>query len=404
MNYMIRDLIIQGASDDTSRFYRTSIEICNMNDVRREVRINPAMFRSGHEPTIDAIDNFIQTLLGLNRRRRRGYSIPKEFQHIIKIGESGFVIMFHKKGIRYFLNGLSSSKDILMRALSRTIYKSCFTNEGAELDKYLYKNIQMPENVSYALENRAPFHWYREGKKIECRFRVSMIDDDECAMEISDGIWCPIKVKDLNIYMEYYWKGNKRGSWKHLSPTRLWKKLLGDYPTDSQEKLMLAFLEQNRTQSIVEARARELMKELSELHSEKIKIIKHTKEDNTQNTYMFVRGQIGDWVITDDRYKTEIQMVSTYLFNKGEDKDSLFRTKFGDGYISNAICIDNMTRHSSIGDQFCARALALMNDTITIQLVNTIKRYITQGHTEGQEDNRLDFTKLEEYVKEFEKR
>ena len=132
----------------------------------------------------------------------------------------------------------------------------------------------MPENISYALENRAPFHWYIEGKKVECRFRVQMIADDECAMEISDGIWCPIKVKDLNIYMGYYWKGNKRGSWKHLSPTRLWEKLLGEYPSESQKKLMLAFLEQNRTQSIVEQRAEQLMAELVSNHPDRIKMVR----------------------------------------------------------------------------------------------------------------------------------
>ena len=41
------------------------------------------------------------------------------------------------------------------------------------------------------------------------------------------------------------------------------------------------------------------------------------------------------------------------------------------------ICIDNMARGSSAGDQFAARALALLNDILTIKVVNTIGRYIT---------------------------
>ena len=228
-----RNLTILSPSDDTSVSYTTSIEVVDGRDNTVDSRINPASYRQGHEPTIDAITNYLEQFLGLNRRRSRYYNndSPKEFKYVLKIGESGFVVLFHKTDIRYYLNGMTSSKDILLRALARTIYKSCFTKEGIELDKYLYKNIMLPENVSYALENRAPFHWYIEGKKVECRFRVQMIADDECAMEISDGIWCPIKVKDLNIYMGYYWKGNKRGSWKHLSPTRLWEKLLGEYPS-----------------------------------------------------------------------------------------------------------------------------------------------------------------------------
>ena len=41
------------------------------------------------------------------------------------------------------------------------------------------------------------------------------------------------------------------------------------------------------------------------------------------------------------------------------------------------ICIDNMARGSSVGDQFVARALALLNDTVTVKIVNTIGRYLT---------------------------
>ena len=40
------------------------------------------------------------------------------------------------------------------------------------------------------------------------------------------------------------------------------------------------------------------------------------------------------------------------------------------------ICIDNMARGSSVGDQFVARALALLNDTVTVKIVNTIGRFL----------------------------
>ena len=41
------------------------------------------------------------------------------------------------------------------------------------------------------------------------------------------------------------------------------------------------------------------------------------------------------------------------------------------------ICIDNMSKGSPLGDQFAARALALLNDSFTITIVNTIKSYLT---------------------------
>ena len=53
------------------------------------------------------------------------------------------------------------------------------------------------------------------------------------------------------------------------------------------------------------------------------------------------------------------------------------------------ICIDNMSAGSSVGDQFVARALALLNDTMTVALVNTIKSYIKTNQNEGRNENEM---------------
>ena len=53
------------------------------------------------------------------------------------------------------------------------------------------------------------------------------------------------------------------------------------------------------------------------------------------------------------------------------------------------ICIDNMSAGSSVGDQFVARALALLNDTMTVALVNTIKSYIKTNENEGRNENEM---------------
>ena len=49
-----------------------------------------------------------------------------------------------------------------------------------------------------------------------------------------------------------------------------------------------------------------------------------------------------------------------------------------------------MADGSPLGDQFAARALALLNDRFTITIVNTIKRYITAEPNE----NRVDFDEV----------
>jgi len=50
------------------------------------------------------------------------------------------------------------------------------------------------------------------------------------------------------------------------------------------------------------------------------------------------------------------------------------------------ICIDNMSDGSPLGDQFATRALALLNDSMTIKIVNTIKSYLTTEPNEYRVD------------------
>ena len=91
---------------------------------------------------------------------------------------------------------------------------------------------------------------------------------------------------------------------------------------------------------------------------------------------MFVRGKMADWVLTDSTYKSSIQSVSTYVYYYSEYEDD---RSYAEGWLAGPICIDNMTKHSSLGDQFAARAFALLNDAMTIQLVSTINHYLTSN-------------------------
>ena len=353
--------------------------------------IYPSKYRNHNEPTIAAINQYLKERLNLNRK---GIS---DFNCYIKVGnaDNPFTMLFSKIGTRYHLMGEMQSKDTILTSISRVIYRSCFDEDKNKLYSYMIYHLRLPANVSYALENRAPFHWYIKAKKIEVRFNVKMIDDDECAMEISDGIWAPISVKNLNVYLNYYWRGQDRGSWKYLSPKRLWTKLMKKQPTKVQEKMMIAFLGQNRTDDIVQDRAVQLVKDLEERYTGRIKVLWSSpgKTNKPKIQAMCVRGKLADWIITDAQYKSEIQSVSTYLYNKGRLNTSSNSSgiKFMNGLLAGPICIDNMSKNSSVGDQFAARAMALLNDTITVNIVNTIKRYLNDGHYEGQSEQRFEF-------------
>lgn len=359
--------------------------------------ISPSSYRYAHEPTITALNKWLEGKCGLNRK---GIT---DFNYTIYIGkEEPLMLLFNKIGTRYHLMGEMQSKETILTTISRVIFRSCFSTDNNELYKYMLYHLRLPENVSYALENRAPFHWYKKGEKIDVRFNAKMISDDECALEISDGIWAPISIRNMNTYMNFYWKEQQRGSWKYLSPKKLWEKLLKEKPTEQQLKLMINFLEQNRTDKMVEDRASTLLTELVEQYPNRIKVLWYEsgETNSLRAKALFVKGKMADWVLTDNAYKSEIQAVSTYIYTT--EASNTGKRKFQKGYLNGPICIDNMSKNSSIGDQFAARAFALLNDSMTVARVNTVSRYLNERHKEGQIFQRANIKEFcDEDVKEI---
>jgi len=338
---------------------------------------------SGHRNALDPILASIAYNIGANLGMTRRNSM--DFTSQIEIGTQGFMALVQRHKNKYLLNGIAASKQIILYTLARVIYLSCSNDEGKVLFDKLYQCLNVPENIAYALENRAPYHWYENYSKIKVSLNIQQISDKKCAIEISDGIWGTITIKDLNTFLNYYRLDLKRGSWKMLSPASLWGRLMGQPPTESQLSLMIAFLKQNRTQDIVEERAEELIIDLVERFSDKLVLV--DKKDEQRR--MYVRGQLADWCLMEGGQKEGYQLVSTYIYTN-ENKGVLFQ----EGTLHGPICIDNLTKRVSVGDQFAARAIALMNDSIMVTRVSTIKRYLNQGHTKGQIDQRIDFNGL----------
>tara|TARA_B100000131_G_scaffold311829_1_gene345169 strand:+ start:11138 stop:12514 length:1377 start_codon:yes stop_codon:yes gene_type:complete len=306
--------------------------------------------------------------------------------------ENKMILILERKKPFYILLGHRITKKNLMNTLSRILYKSLYVDSVEELTAYAFKLLNRPENVNYVLENRAPFHFmdskYRN--KINVRLNVNLIDHDTAAMEISDGVWAKIKLDDLDTFVNTFHHNKRRSKrWRYISPRKLWINLMGEEPTDSQLKLMINFLKQNRTQDIVENRAKELMQSLTVKYPDRIKIL-----ENSKNTIMLVRGKICDWVIHENKEnqrRSNIQKVSTYVFIRKslmdeEQRERVldtskigelgFSTQVLDGDFRGPICIDNIHTNSSTGDQFAARALALLNDKLMLDRVYTIKKYI----------------------------
>ena len=406
------ELLIQRADD--SREYDSTIVRFSDDEVYDTVTINPRSYRRANNPMIEAIKVWLKGKLNVSRanlyrrsyrnRRARGYYTPSwqqpkeeepkeatEFAYNIYIGEDGYVIHFNKVKTRYYINGIMGNKAVLMAALARTVFKSCFTDDAMELEKFLIKHINLPENVSYALENRAPYFFYLEDeegnytKRIECRLKVNLIGEKKVAIEISDGMWGELTIKQMNVYMNSYLKKKKQGNWSNLSPSELWSKTMsGVKPSDSEEALMVAFLNQNRTSKVVKERARDLMIHITRRFPDRIAINWGSSDKmldvSETPTIMYIRGKLADWKLTDRGLKSQGQQnVSTYVWVPSSEGGLDSK-----GRWAGPICVDNLDNKSPTGDQFVTRAMGLLNDDMLVTRVSTIKGYLGNVHEKGQ--------------------
>ena len=349
------------------------------------------------DPVINIMKNELRTFFKWGGRTRS--AAPNKWKVALVTPSKDMALMIEKGDTYYNFMGQRTKKTNLLQALSRFIYRACFETDAIKLLEYIMKLISLPENVAYVLENRTPYHFYdlETRKKIECRLNTQLISPSEAALEISDGIWASIDITDLDVMVNYYYHGHGRSKkWKLVSPKKLWTMLMDKEPSDSQLKLMKEFLQQNRTNDIVESRALELMNSLVVKYPKRIKIIE-TTIDETEYKIMLVRGKMADWIIVNGAKSiTETQKVKTFVFvsnilnNFEQSKARTGRRprrplrggvpieNLG-GVLRGPICIDNMHTNSSLGDQYASRALALLNDNITIKLVYTIDRYLPKS-------------------------
>ena len=279
----------------------------------------------------------------------------------------------------YTLNSERMNLEDISRAIAKVIYRSCFDRSAESLESYIDKVVSYPVNVLYALENRTPYQFWEDGSKIDIRINTKLINAKEVALEISEGIWASMVIKDLNSFINTFGLGSSRSkTWYRITPKKLWSKLMGSDPSESQYKLMIAWLMQNRTQEMVEDRAKELLHNLVSEY-DKMELVLH-------DGYMalFVRGRDADWIIADaDRgMKAHHQKVNTYYWSGKE--------------WSGPICIDNLHVNSSIGDQLAARAMMLLNDRQAGEMIYTI-RSLAPIEQRWNGKNRFDVNTLKRY-------
>ena len=411
--------------NDAGQYSRTNIK----SETKRFSNNHCYFIRNKKDPVHAGLVNWWKKELAVRKNRNYrtyygNHGETDEYEHTIYIQKLPVIVS--KEGIRYYINGKAESLNTICNALARVTYKSCFDKEAPVLMKTLMSSLSLSENIKYCLENRAPYHFFSDFEKIECRLNIQQISAKECAVEVSDGTWGVIKNKELESYCSFYVQGHKKSRWKYISPANLFERTVGRNPSDSELTLMVEFLKQNRTSDLVEQRAIQLVNDLLLQHGSRLKAV----YDKGELEKIYVRGKEYDWMLTNDKYKSQIQMVKTYVRQPSysdkefgnemakyrehlaEYEEQLARIEEDDSLTEERkteltpqpptqpkntwlwkgpICIDNMTSDSPLGDQFAARALALLNDTFTIKIVSTIKRYLIQ---KPNDNNRVDFNEM----------
>ena len=366
---------------------------------------------------IDAIVEGVENILVKEMRIKHIANSGSAKRYTMYIGDDKLMVVFAKKGSRYYINGLTANVGVLTKAIARTIIRAASKPSYDELEDYLYKCIELPESISYVLENKLPYNFYEmeyigagnytttryistkkeniqlcdyEMTEHECRLEVKQIDEETFAIELFSGVWGEINLKQLCSFINTFWKGQKRGQWSSISPEELYYKLIGDKASDSQIKVMIEFLKQNRKEDIVERRAMQLVEDLANTY-DTIKI-----GNFGDKKCMYVRGKITDWMVVESGSKHGIQDVATYALVNGKESHLLkchVKTTRTDCRWTGPICIDNQQTGASVGDQFAARAFACMNDSLTVQLVSTMESYIKSLEV-GQTKHRLNWDAL----------
>tara|TARA_R100001463_G_scaffold17323_3_gene44461 strand:+ start:3388 stop:4635 length:1248 start_codon:yes stop_codon:yes gene_type:complete len=334
----------------------------------RQLRVPPLDISSRFSKSLDPMtENIAYTIRNLvlpntKSRRSRYYDYDnsdyEKWTAIItfKRDDGDAMIWIQKNKTVYTMNSQRMSLNDISLALAKIIFRSVVDRSAVSLDEYIDKVTETPPYVMYALENRTPYVFWDGGTRCEVRINTKLVGKNDIALEISEGIWGSMTVSELNTFVNTFGLNSSRSKkWYRISPSRLWTALMGEEPSESQKKLMVAWLLQNRTQKMVEERAYELVYELAD-EFENIQVVIHEGF-----MALFVRGIHADWIIADaDKgWKRGHQNVNTYYWDGNK--------------WSGPICIDNLHHNSSIGDQLSSRAMMLMNDKGAGEMIYTLR-------------------------------
>jgi hypothetical protein len=354
----------------------------------------PSEIRLSHTQLYEADPILSQTTSGFKSILKSAYNRRTQHYYIRHNGETKFLspddlflvftfkicsqeveVLVSKKGSSYSINGINMARSKISSILSRILLDLSSKEQREEdigrreIRKIINSAILTPEDIRYVLVSRLPYTFLKEGRTVSVRLKVVQISEEDYAIEISSNLWGKISKNNLLTMIGFYRHGKKNGNWKFLSPSKLFYRLIGKEPSSSELNLMYAFLEQNRSEKLVQERAMTLLDDLLKQYPERV-----FRNDTQELIRIIVLGRASDWLLVGRKSHMQkysgVQAVSTRTLVHlaiGSEPSA----KWG-----SSICINSGGANPSLGDQFASRILSLLNDSMTVGRVSTLGTYM----------------------------
>lgn len=270
------------------------------------------------------------------------------------------------------INGMKMSKSEICCLLARMfIYDTEAERTRRQISDMFWNLSSLSEDIRFVLENKVPFHYYEGYTRTDVRLNCQLIGEEMLALEISDGIWGEISFKEMNVFLSHFLHGRNVGKWRNYTPIKLYTTLLKKECRESDLKVMMAFLEQNRSEKLVSMRAKELVKE--KLKMDNFICLNPIEQLDVITPLVFlVKGKLTDYILTcasliqKHTKEGDRQNVQSYSLFSIEDEE--LPVRFG----CTRHCVENLDTNSSTGDQLVTRVLTFANDNISLSRINTM--------------------------------
>ena len=348
---------------------------------------NDHQVRTGNDQTVNYYGKTAIKLVNNSFKRRNAFVFFNENAKLV----------FQKIDSKYFLNGNKVTKTRLNSVIPTVLMKMNISKDSESFSKFVDMIVDSDPVISSAIINKIEYTFFNGDKKIITLLNIEKTGKEHSAIELYEGMWVEFKDTKIKSFINSC-RGNKN-KFLGVSPEELYYLSRNEFLTPSEIQVVYAFLEQNRKSALVEQRSMELFKDLTERFKGKIFERGMRFEEEVQQA-MAVKGKQLDWLVVDKGYKAGRQDVSTYAVicgsNYSNNHDGLSHSAIAgckglnsvrkDQFLYDEvskkpyvllgpICIDQAHTGISIGDQFAARSMALLNDVHSFNQVSTLRGY-----------------------------